>query len=141
MTSFPLPAPVADDHDTGGHFQAAQRGALGVLFCAACDASVHLPRPYCSACGSMDVEWREVAPTGTIYSWTVVEHQLHPAFPVPYTVALVEVDEAPGVRFVTHLDGRPDVEIGTPMVAVFDEERGDTVLPRWVPAASRATLA
>ncbi|MCU1454709.1 MAG: hypothetical protein JWN46_2855 [Acidimicrobiales bacterium] len=132
MTDITLPAPVADDHDTGGYFQAAQRGELAVLFCAKCDAALHLPGPYCSSCGSLDVEWRTVSPTGTIYTWTVVEHQLHPAFPVPYTVALVEIDDVPGVRLVTHLDGRPDVEIGTPMVAVFDDVREHTVLPRWV---------
>ncbi len=132
--SRPLPVPVIDDHDTGGYFRAAQEGKLAILFCKECDRSIHLPRPICPNCHTDRVEWREVSPHGAIYSWTVVERQSHPAFPVPYTIALVELDDVPSVRLLTHFERRPRLSEGMPVTAVFDDVReGDVVLPRWVP--------
>jgi uncharacterized OB-fold protein len=78
------------------------------------------------------VEWREVLPRGHVYSWTVVEHQVHPAFPVPYTVVLVELEDPPGVRLVGNLSGRPAIQVGDPVRVVFDEQRDDYALPQWL---------
>jgi uncharacterized OB-fold protein len=61
----------------------------------------------------------------------VVEHPIHPAFPVPYTVLLVELDDEDGVRLIGHLDGAPAVEIGDAVVAEFDDIRDGVVVPRW----------
>jgi uncharacterized OB-fold protein len=129
-----LPVPVHDDHDTGGFFAAATEGRLAVCVCSACGEVLHLPRPYCSACGAGEPVWREVAPTGTVYSWTVVEHPVMRAFEVPYTIVLVELDELPGVRLVGHLDGAHDFEPGAPMRARFDDVRDGVVVPQWGPA-------
>jgi uncharacterized OB-fold protein len=65
-----------------------------------------------------------------VYSWTVVERQFSAAFPVPYTIVIVELDDAPGVRLVGHLPGRPRLTAGTALRADF-EQRGDAALPRW----------
>jgi uncharacterized OB-fold protein len=124
---------VTDDDDTAGFWDAARRGAIGVQFCAGCDRPLHLPRPYCSACGSWETVWRDVAPLGHVYSWTVAGHQVHPSFPVPYTIALVELDEVPGVRLLTHLAGTPPIGAGTPMRATFDTVRDGVIVPMWVP--------
>ncbi|WP_116996912.1 Zn-ribbon domain-containing OB-fold protein [Desertimonas flava] len=126
--------PVDGDLDTGGFFEAARRGELAVRRCNGCDALLHLPRAYCKRCGSWDGRWETVAGTGTVYSWSVVEHQVHPAYPVPYTILLVQLDDEPAARFVGHLDGSPDVSIGQPVEAWFDRVDtvdGDTVVPRW----------
>jgi uncharacterized protein len=123
--------PAVDDLDTGGFFAAAADGKLAILHCSNCDAVLHMPRAYCRACGSFAAEWRAVAPRGTIYSYTVVTHQVHPGFPVPYTLVLVDLDALPGVRLVGHLDGRPPVTIGQAVRADFERLAGDTVLPRW----------
>ena len=72
---------------------------------------------------------------GALYAWTVVEHPTHPAYPVPYTVVLVDVDGAPGVRLVGHLPGRPDLEAGQRMRLRFDETGEGVVLPNWEPTA------
>ncbi|MDT3444395.1 OB-fold domain-containing protein [Pseudofrankia sp. BMG5.37] len=128
MTRRPLP--VTDDLDTGGFFEAAARGELVVRRCDGCDAVLHMPRAYCATCGSWEGRWQPVAATGTVYSWTVVEHQVHPAFPVPYTVVLVKLDDVPGTRLVGHLPGRPALRPGQAMAADFEDVDG-TVLPRW----------
>ncbi|WP_435769626.1 Zn-ribbon domain-containing OB-fold protein [Nocardioides sp. SYSU DS0651] len=125
--------PVVDDVDTGEFFAAAARGELAIRHCEACGTDLHLPRASCPHCGELGDTWRTVEPRGTLYSWTVVEHQVHPAHPTPYTVVLVELDEAPGVRLVGHVDGRPALTIGQPMAVRFEDVEG-VRLPQWVPA-------
>jgi uncharacterized protein len=123
--------PVVDDRDTGGFFEAARRGVLTVRRCAGCGGVLHMPRAYCKRCGSWDGRWDPVAGTGTVYSWTVVEHQVHPSYPVPYTVILVELDDVPSVRFVGHLDGDVPLEPGQPVEVWFEPVGDGDVLPQW----------
>lgn len=127
--------PVTSDIDTGGFWEAARRGQLAVQKCMNCDSVLFLPRARCRRCGSFDTDWVPVQGKGRLYSWTVVEHQTHPKFPVPYTVVLVELDDAPTVRLVGHLPGAPDLVPGQAMRARFDTlDDGETVLPQWEPA-------
>jgi uncharacterized OB-fold protein len=136
MGAGPRPLPVDDDRDTAGFWEAARRHELAVLTCQACGAVLHMPRAYCSRCGGWSVAWREVAGRGSLHSWTVVDHQVHPAFPVPYTVVLVQLDEVPEVRLVGHLPGDPELAEGQPMEAWFEELGDGVVLPQWRPAAA-----
>jgi uncharacterized OB-fold protein len=123
--------PVVDDRDTGGFFEAARRGVLAVRRCSGCDAVLHMPRAYCKRCGSWEGRWDEVAGTGRVYAWTVVEHQVHPSYPVPYTVILVELDDDSSVRFVGHLDGDVALEPGQPDEVWFEDIGDGDKLPQW----------
>jgi uncharacterized OB-fold protein len=131
--------PVDDDKDTGGFFQAAARGELVVRVCDQCETILHVPRAYCRACGSWDGSWRAVAGSGTLHSWTVADHQVHPAYPVPYTIVLVDLDDAPGVRLLGHVPGSPDLRAGMAMRVRFDELADGVVLPNWEPAPTSTT--
>lgn len=124
----------ARDPDTWGFFEAAGEGRLVVGECASCRAVLHLPRPYCSLCGSFEVGWRDVAGRGRLWSWTTVLQSVHPAFEAPYTVVVVELDDEPGVRVIGSLPGEPDLEIGMAMTAWFDPLEGGGALPQWTPA-------
>lgn len=129
-------APVVDDPATRGYFEAAAQGRLAVLTCTSCKGHTHLPRPYCVHCGSSDLQWSDVPHRGRAVSWTVVEHQVHPWFPVPYTVVLVEIDDCPGVRMTGWLPGRTKLDESTVLVADFEDLGSDgtgnsIVLPRW----------
>ncbi|HVW32081.1 MAG TPA: OB-fold domain-containing protein [Acidimicrobiia bacterium] len=132
-TDRPRPRPVVTDVDTGGFFAAAARDELAVCTCAQCGAVLHLPRAYCHHCGHWGVTWRPVAGRGRLYSWTTVEHQVHPAFPVPYTVVLVDLVDEPGVRLVGYLQGRPELEAGMEMQVWFEALDDDTKIPQWTP--------
>ena len=76
-----------------------------------------------------------LAPRGTIHSYTVVHYPANPALAesVPYTVALVSLDDAPQIRVVGDVQG--EVEIGVPVAAWWDDhetEDGTVIrLPRW----------
>lgn len=126
--------PVTDDHDTAGFFAAAKERRLVVRMCAACGATLHLPRDYCYHCGSFETRWSDAVGRGTLYSWTTVEHQVHQAYEVPYTVVLVDLDDPPGVRLVGSIAGRPSLEIGMPMRVWWDEFDEGVVIPNWEPA-------
>ncbi|MGF7234350.1 MAG: Zn-ribbon domain-containing OB-fold protein [Frankia sp.] len=123
--------PVDDDRDTGGFFEAARRHELVVRRCNRCGSLLHLPRAYCHTCGSFEGRWDPVAGTGTVYSWTVVEHQVHPAYPVPYTVILVELDDVPAARYVGRLPGAPDLVAGQRVQVWFDVRDDGTAIPQW----------
>jgi uncharacterized OB-fold protein len=123
--------PVTDDRDTGGYFAAAARGQLAIRMCNGCDAVLHLPVAYCYRCGSWDGRWETVAGRGRLYSWTVVAHQVHPAYPVPYTVVLVELADHPEARLVGQLPGRPELTAGQAMEVWFETVSDGVVLPQW----------
>jgi uncharacterized protein len=132
---LPRLAPTTSDPDTGGFFAAAAGGDVALRYCADCGGLLHLPRAYCHHCGSWNTGYRAVAPRARVYSWTVVEHQVHPAYPVPYTVALVELADDPAARLVTFLPGRPALAAGQEVLAWFERLDNGTVLVQWRPAA------
>jgi uncharacterized OB-fold protein len=127
--------PVDDDIDTGGFFDAARRGAVAVRRCNGCDAVLHVPRAYCRRCGSWEGRWEDVSPRATLYSWTTVTHQVHPAHVVPYTIVVVDLDDHPGTRLVGSIPGAHQLTAGQPMEAWFEdvaEVNGRrVVLPNW----------
>jgi uncharacterized OB-fold protein len=129
--------PFDTDLDTGGFFEAARRGEVAVRRCNGCDAVLHVPRAYCRHCGSWDGRWEAVDGAATLHSWTVVAHQVHPAYPVPYTVVLVDLDALPGTRLAGRIDGEPELAAGMPLEVWF-ETLGETdgrpvVVPNWRP--------
>ncbi len=133
MSAVDRPLPVVDDEETGGFWAAAAEHRLVVRTCNSCAATLHLPKSYCHHCGSWDVGWRDVRPTGSIYSWTVLQHSIHEAFPAPCTVVLVQLDEDPSVRFVGHLPGAPELYDGMPVRVRFEDVEPGVTIPQWEP--------
>jgi hypothetical protein len=140
VDQIPTLLPVDDDVDTGGFFAAARRGRLALRRCNGCDAVLHVPRMYCRHCGSWDGRWSEIDGAATLHSWTVVTHQVHPAYPVPYTLILIDLDAAPGTHLLGRIDGAPELAAGMPLDIWFEElgtaDDGDggrraVVLPNW----------
>jgi uncharacterized OB-fold protein len=129
------PSPVVDDPDTGGFWQAAARGVLAVQWCDRCGLPIHLPRPQCPRCAATNLRWRDVDSEATVYSWAVVRHPVHPAFPVPYTVALVALTEYPSVRLMARIDGAPPLHEGQRMRFITNQDSTGVMLPQWVPVA------
>lgn len=129
-------APVAPNDLTKGFWENCRNGRLSVQCCTRCDTFRQPPDVICWKCRSFDWEWRAVSGGGTVYTYTIVTHPIHPllADRVPYNVIVVELDDAPGCRLISNLlDTAPeDVRVGTP-VEVAWEEVDDVVLPRFRP--------
>lgn len=131
----PLPDINYLDHK---HFwEGTRQGELRIQRCSDCGTWRWFPRPMCPHCHSTRVEWQAVTPEGTLYSWIVVHHPMHPAFKhdVPYTLAIVELVHPPGIRFLGRVkDCDPeDLRIGLPMEAVFDRVTPEVTLVNWRP--------
>lgn len=90
-----------------GFFEASRRHELAFPHCRSCSRFHWYPMKACPHCRSSEIEWRAVEGTGTVFSWTVVRHAFDPAWKerLPYIVALLEFDDAPGVRLVTNVEG------------------------------------
>jgi len=127
--------PNDTDRETAGFFAAAAEGRLVFRACQDCDHALHPPTDHCPHCGGWNTAWRDAKGSGTLYSWTTVTHQIHPAFPAPYTLVVVELDDAPEVRLVGRVDGTPELAAGQPMQVWFEKLEGGPTLPQWKPGA------
>lgn len=105
-------------------------GVLRLLRCESCEGFVHPPRPVCPHCLSEAVAPAAVAGTGVIDSYTINRQKWHPAMEVPFVIARVAIDGAPGVILTTNVVGSPveAVAIGDVVRVVF-EQQDDVWLP------------
>ena len=115
-----------------------QRGELHFQRCDGCGAWRHVPREMCPDCGSWSWTWARSSGRGRIFSWTVVERALHPAFQdaCPYAPAVIEMEE--GVRLLSQVVDCPpeELEIDLPVEVVFEDVTAEVTLPKFrrVPA-------
>ncbi len=97
MSAQTWPAPVVGA-DTRPFWDFAQRRELRAQRCAACAALRLPPGPVCPACFASGHEWVRLSGNGVVQSWVEYHRRYHPAFEVPYTVALVELAEGPRIE-------------------------------------------
>ena len=109
-------------------------GRLRFLRCSVCGTWVHPPTPVCPDCLSKDLAPAEVSGRATLATFTVNHQPWIPGFDPPYVFAIVEIDDAPGVRLMTNIVGcePDDVRIGMPVQLTF-EHREDVWLPLFAP--------
>jgi uncharacterized protein len=117
-------APITDPL-TVPFWDAARKGRLVIQRCQACGELRWPPLVGCPECHGRDTTWDEVHSTGTIWSFVVY----HRAFAaelkdeIPYTVAMVHLDDGPYLVGRFEDDGGPAV-IGDRVTAVFIETDG-----------------
>lgn len=128
-----LVLPNVHDRTHRGFWEAAKRGELVVEMCRPAQHVIHLPMGYCHRCDTFDVYWQAVAGDAVVHTFTKVEHTVDSAFPAPYTIALVELVEVPGVRWLTRVPGLAALTIGQPMELWFDAVTDDVTIPSWRP--------
>lgn len=105
-------------------------GKLRLLRCQDCKTFIHPPRPICRRCLSDRVAPEAVAGTGTVDTFTVNYQEWRPGLEVPYVIARVAIEGAPGVYLTTNIVGCPveAVDIGDRVRATF-EQHGEVYLP------------
>ena len=103
---------------------------LRLMRCRDCAAFIHPPRPVCSHCLSENVAPEAVAGTGVIDTFTLNYQKWHPAMDVPFAIARVAVDGAPGVFLTTNIVGcAPEAVAIGDRVRVTFEQQDDVFLP------------
>jgi uncharacterized OB-fold protein len=98
-------APTDSEHR--GYFEEAGRGQLVVQQCTACQTLRASIGAGCSFCSSLHWRWSPVSGRGSIFSFQIVVHPVHPAFRdwVPYPLVLVELDEQRNLPWKAGIEG------------------------------------
>jgi uncharacterized OB-fold protein len=136
--STAVPKPFLPPTETGRFFwDAAKEHRLVVQRCDECGYYVHWPQLLCPHCHSERLSPAEVSGKGTVYSFTIVHHVFHPGFAsdVPYSLAIIELEEQPGLRLLANVVDCPNdaLYIGMPVEVTFEDRDGYT-LPQFRPA-------
>jgi len=114
---------------------AAREGRLVIQRCTDCGAFRHLPHAMCGSCQSPAHEWVASAGRGTVYTYTVITHPVHPATKavLPYNVAIVQLDDCGGVLVPGNVVDCPpeDVHVGMAVEVVFERVDDEIAMPRF----------
>jgi len=128
-----LPALTADTRPfwTGGG-----DGELRIHRCGACARFFHPPAPVCPRCNSLDVTPTPVSGRGRVVVSTINRQAWTPELADPYVVAIIELEEQAGLRFLSNVVNCPpeDVRSGMPVSVVFEQ-----VEDVWIPLFERSS--
>ena len=110
-------------------------GELRFLRCQDDGTYVHPPSPVCPECLGKNISPEAVSGRATVLTYTLNHQQWVPAPDHPYCIAIVELEEQPGLRLMTNVVNCPaeDVRIGMAVKVLF-EEYEDVFIPVFEPA-------
>ena len=139
MAQIPQGKPLPEITDFSRPFwSAAKKGKLVMQKCGRCGTLDFFPKPWCIECGYRGLEWVEVKPQGTVYSYTVA-YTVMMNFPawkddLPITLCIIDLDDGP--RMYGQLTGcSPEkVHIGMRVQAYFEDISEDAAVPKFRPA-------
>ena len=127
---------VVPDDLTRPFWEAANADRLVIQNCKACDRLQHPPALRCHACGSgAELAWKEMSGRGTIYNYGVVHD-----CPIrllqddqPFNVAVIMLDEDPGIQMYSHLPGTPvdEVPVHAAVEVIFEATANGQKVPEW----------
>lgn len=137
MVDLELPPQPAPDPDTAGYWSATTRGELSLARCEDCARWVHPPTEQCPSCGGR-MRFEPVVGTGTVFSFIDIHQPTVPGYlsNLPYRVALVELDDQPGLRLAGGFDSSAATEprIGDRVaIELVDLPGGPYRVPRFRP--------
>lgn len=107
---------------------------LRILRCTDCRLWLHPPGIVCPKCLSKRLAPEAVSGLGTIEALTVNHQPWSPGQTEPYAIAIVSLDEQPGLQLTTNIVGCPpdSAFIGQRVRVVF-EAAEDVYLPLFTP--------
>ncbi len=128
------PGPQRDALNTP-YWDSLAKGVLSFQRCNACGHAWLPARSECPHCLADDWRWAPAGGGAKLISWVVYHMAYHPAFAhrLPYTVAVVELDEGP--RLISNLVKLGDLEVLRidQRLGLVIEDEGGTAVPRFVP--------
>ncbi len=115
-------------------FWTSADGRLRMLRCADCGFVTHPLGPVCRRCGSTSIAPDELSGRGVVYTFTVNQQPWSERLAEPYVIAIVELDDQPGLRILSNIvDCDADaVSIGMPVEVTFAPVE-DVALPLFRP--------
>ncbi len=138
-----IPLPDTENPIDAAFWEGTRAGEVRIQQCGGCERLRFPARPVCPHCHSFEQRWKKMSGKGTIWSYTIPHPPLLPAFNeiAPYNVIIVELEEDPTIRLVGNLVASAggaineidptNIEIGTPVRAVFQKASEDVTMVRW----------
>ncbi|SHH20859.1 Zn-ribbon domain-containing OB-fold protein [Pollutimonas bauzanensis] len=90
----PTPQPVMGLYDEP-MWQSIREGAMRLQCCKGCGQFQYPPAPVCGHCLSSELEWQALSGRGRVISWVIFHKSYLGAYPAPYNVAAVRLEEGP----------------------------------------------
>jgi uncharacterized OB-fold protein len=122
------PLPLFPEPDTEPFWAATAGHRLTYQVCRDCGEIVFYARRHCTGCLRGDLEWRDSAGRGTVYTFTVIRQAGQPFFRarIPYVVAMIDLDE--GFRMLAEIESDPDtVYVGQRVSVGWEDHEGLSV--------------
>jgi len=121
--------------DQNRHFwQGGAEDELRLLRCRSCGTWIHPPSPLCPRCLGKQLGPEVVSGRATVATFTLNHQPWVPSPDHPYVIAIVELEEQPGLRLMTNIVHCPAeaVHIGMPVRVVFENQE-DVWFPLFEP--------
>ncbi|MEX2236722.1 MAG: OB-fold domain-containing protein [Dehalococcoidia bacterium] len=129
----PIPVP---DEASRPFFEGMKNHELVLMRCTNCRRWRLPSAQRCPECWSLDWTWENASGRGTVYTFAVMHHVLHPGFAgeAPYNVTVVALEEGP--RYQTNLVGisNKDIHVGLTVLATYEDINEETSLLKFRPA-------
>jgi uncharacterized OB-fold protein len=125
-----LPVP---DRDSAPYWSALAEGRFMLQRCQDCGRWTWPVRPLCSGCHGEHLSWEESEGSGEVYSWVVTHQPYGPdlAKEVPYTVALVRLDEQDDILIPGRLFADVEIHQGLRVQAAPERVTADLGVLNW----------
>jgi len=114
------------DKDNRAFWTGGAEAKLNIHKCNDCGGFNHPPREFCRHCQSENVAPFAVSGAGVIDTSTINHQKWAPDMEVPFVIARVRLDDAPGVYLTTNIINSPvdSVDIDDKVQVVFEEQDG-----------------
>jgi hypothetical protein len=121
--AVPRPKPKLDA-DNRAFWTGGAEGKLMLFRCHDCSSFIHPPSALCRHCLSENVGPEAVAGTGLVDTYTINYQAWAPGMDVPFVIARVAVDGAPGVYLTTNIINCPvdAVDVGDKVRVTFEQQ-------------------
>lgn len=133
--SKPIPAPTSESRP---YWEGLQQRKLLMPRCDECHRYWFPPSALCPHCSSETWTWTATSGRGRVFSYVVYHRVYHPGFAedVPYTVAVIELEEGP--RMISNVIGIAPDKVACDMNVEVEFQRitEDVTLPKFKPAAA-----
>jgi uncharacterized protein len=112
-----LPAITEANQDFWNH---ARQGRLALTHCRDCGHLWFPPSATCPQCLATSLDFKLVSGRARLWSWIVMHRMYFKAFPPPYIVAYVELEEGPLLYSTVVGATSEELRCNMPLVAEFD---------------------
>ena len=136
MPKYQKPLPIIDE-DNAPYWEYCKKHELRMQKCEGCG---HIRFPVsilCPKCHSMNAVWTKLSGRGKVFSYIVFRVPYLESYKddIPYTVAIIQLEEGPRMESNLIVPDGEDIRIDMPVKVFFDDVTDEVSLPKFKPTA------